>query len=159
MADALSRKAIMALRVLNVRLSLVPNGTILAKLRVKPSLLRQIQEARMRDEKLMTIMGRVKEGKETNYEMKRDGCLHYKSRICIPGDEQLKKNILAKAHSSFHAMYPGSTKMYHDLKAYYWWPGMKKEIGHFATRCLTCQQVKTEHQVPSRLLEPISIPE
>ncbi len=36
---------------------------------------------------------------------------------------------------------------------------MKKEIGNFVTRCLTCQQVKAEHQVPSELLQTISIPE
>ncbi len=33
----------------------------------------------------MTIMGRVKEGKETYYELKGDGCLYYKGRICVPG--------------------------------------------------------------------------
>ncbi len=38
-ADALSRKAIMALRALNVQLSFAPDGIILAKLQVKPSLL------------------------------------------------------------------------------------------------------------------------
>ncbi len=41
---------------------LVPDGTILAELCVNPSLLQQIQEAQIRDEKLITIMGSVKEG-------------------------------------------------------------------------------------------------
>ncbi len=36
---------------------------------------------------------------------------------------------------------------------------MKKDIADYVTRCLTCQQVKAEHQVPSGLLHPISIPE
>ncbi len=62
-------------------------------------------------------MGKVKEGKETDYELKKDGCLYYKGRICVPGDEELKKNILKEAHSSFHVLHPGSTKMYHVLKA------------------------------------------
>ncbi len=64
-------------------------------------------------------MGRTQEGKETDYELKRDGCLYYKGRICIPEDEELKKNILKEAHSSFHAMHLGSTKMYQDLKTHY----------------------------------------
>ncbi len=90
-------------------------------------------------------MDRVKERKKTDYELKGDGCLYYKGSICVPGDEELKKIVLKEAHSSFHAMHPGSTKTYHDLKAQYWWPGMKKEIGDFVTRCLTWQQVKAEH--------------
>ncbi len=90
--------------------------------------------------------------------MKGDECLYYKGRIYVPGDEELKKNTLKEEHSSFHAMHTGSTKMYQDLKTHYWRLRMMKEIGHFVTRCLACQQVKAEHQVPSGLLQPISIP-
>ncbi len=54
-------------------------------------------------------------------------------------------------------MHLGSTKMYHDLKPHFWWPGMKKDIIDYVTRYLTCQQVKAVHQAPSGLLQPISI--
>ncbi len=33
----------------------------------------------------------------------------------------------------------------------------KKDIADYVTRCLTCQQVKAKHQVPSGLLQPIII--
>ncbi|KAL5739012.1 hypothetical protein ACOSQ2_028192 [Xanthoceras sorbifolium] len=56
-------------------------------------------------------------------------------------------------------MHPGSTKMYRDLKTQYWWSGMKKDVIEFVNKCITCQQVKAEHQVPSGLLQPIAIPE
>ncbi|KAA3465962.1 reverse transcriptase [Gossypium australe] len=36
---------------------------------------------------------------------------------------------------------------------------MKREISEFVSRCLVCQQVKAEHQVPSGLLQPVMIPE
>ena len=36
---------------------------------------------------------------------------------------------------------------------------MKKDIAAFVSKCLTCQQVKIEHQKPSGLLHPLSIPE
>ena len=49
--------------------------------------------------------------------------------------------------------------MYRDLKEYYWWPNMKKEIALWVNRCLTCQKVKAEHQRPSGLLQPLEIPE
>ncbi len=68
---------------------------------------------------MMNVMSISKEGKETGYELKENGCLYYKGKICVPKDEELKKNILKEVHNSFHAMHPGSTKMYHDLKAHY----------------------------------------
>ena len=36
---------------------------------------------------------------------------------------------------------------------------MKKDIVKYISKCLTCQQVKAEHQVPSGLLNPIPIPQ
>ncbi|KAA3466817.1 DNA/RNA polymerases superfamily protein [Gossypium australe] len=36
---------------------------------------------------------------------------------------------------------------------------MKKVVSEFVSRCLICQRVKVEHQVPSGLLQPITIPE
>ena len=36
---------------------------------------------------------------------------------------------------------------------------MKKHIGDFVRRCLTCQQVKAEHQRPARLLQPLEVAE
>ena len=35
---------------------------------------------------------------------------------------------------------------------------MKKDIAEFVSRCLTCQQVKAEHQAPTGMLQPLSIP-
>ena len=36
---------------------------------------------------------------------------------------------------------------------------MKKNVTDYVSKCLTCQQVKAEHQVPSDLLNPIQIPQ
>ncbi|GJZ40706.1 reverse transcriptase domain-containing protein [Tanacetum coccineum] len=41
----------------------------------------------------------------------------------------------------------------------YWWPGMKKEIAIYVSKCLTCAKVKAEHQRPSGLLQQLEIPE
>ena len=36
---------------------------------------------------------------------------------------------------------------------------MKRDVVEYVARCLTCQQVKAEHQRPSGLLQPLWIPE
>ena len=35
---------------------------------------------------------------------------------------------------------------------------MEKDVSEFVTKCMVCQKVKDEHQVPSGLLQPIRIP-
>nr|GFB60509.1 putative reverse transcriptase domain-containing protein [Tanacetum cinerariifolium] len=49
--------------------------------------------------------------------------------------------------------------MYYDLRDMYWWPGMKKEIAIYVSKCLTCAKVKAEHQRLSGLLQKPKIPE
>ena len=34
---------------------------------------------------------------------------------------------------------------------------MKKDVSDFVTKCMVCQKVKVEHQVPLGLLQPIRI--
>jgi len=48
--------------------------------------------------------------------------------------------------------------MYQDLKPYYWWMGMKRDIADFVASCLTYQKVKIDHQRPEGLLQPLPIP-
>ncbi|KAG8481219.1 hypothetical protein CXB51_025969 [Gossypium anomalum] len=73
-------------------------------------------------------------------------------------DSDLRQSILKEAHGGLCAMYPGGNKLYHDLRELYWWPGLKREVTKFVGKCLTCQQVKAEHQLPSGLLQPVKIP-
>ena len=49
--------------------------------------------------------------------------------------------------------------MYQDLCRQYYWSGMKRHVGDFVRRCLTCQQVKAEHQKPAGLLQPLEVAE
>ena len=91
--------------------------------------------------------------------MNVDGFGYYRDWVCVPNDDELKKSILEEAHWGSFAMHPGSTKMYQDLKTSYWWSGMKRDVLEFVTKCMVCQKVKAEHQVPSELLPPIKIPE
>ncbi|GKE80622.1 putative reverse transcriptase domain-containing protein [Tanacetum coccineum] len=63
-----------------------------------------------------------------------------------------------EAHRSKYSVHPGADKMYYDLRDRYWWPGMKKDIAEYVSKCLTCLKVKAEHQRPSGLLQQPEIP-
>jgi hypothetical protein len=80
-------------------------------------------------------------------------------QIYLPEDKTLKDEVLREAHESQFATHLGSTKMYRDLKEYYWWPNMKREITEFMSNCGICQQVKIEHQKLARKLQSLSITE
>ncbi|XP_070052009.1 uncharacterized protein [Nicotiana tomentosiformis] len=51
----------------------------------------------------------------------------------------------------------GSTKMYHDIKEFYWWNDMKRNVAEFMAKCPNCHQVKAEHQQPGGLAQNIEI--
>ena len=74
-------------------------------------------------------------------------------------DKELKKKFLFEAHNTIFTMHPRGNKMYQDLKQHYWWKGMKKDVTKYVSKCLTCQQVKAEHQLPTGILNPLPIPQ
>ncbi|GJY77128.1 putative reverse transcriptase domain-containing protein [Tanacetum coccineum] len=92
--------------------------------------------------------------------MKRrsDGALYYLDQIWVPLKGDVRTLIMGKAHKSKYSVHPGADKMYYDLRDMYWWPGMKKDIALYVSKCLTCSKIKAEHQRPSGLLRQPEIP-
>lgn len=72
---------------------------------------------------------------------------------------ELKKLILDEAYHTQYMVHLGSTKMYHNLKQGYWKNRMKKEIPKYVSKCMTCQQLKAEHQKPACPLQSLQVPE
>ncbi|KAL0352397.1 UNVERIFIED_CONTAM: hypothetical protein Scaly_1628400 [Sesamum calycinum] len=68
---------------------------------------------------------------ENQFIIQDDGMLLNGKRVCAPNVEELRTEIMQEAHYAPYAMHPGSTKMYRDLKPYYWWPKMKKDVAEF----------------------------
>src|ERR1043165_10260753 len=85
--------------------------------------------------------------------------MRFGDRVCVPDVAEIRKSILEEGHRSRLSIHPGATKMYHDLKNLFWWPGMKKEIVEFVYACLVCQKSKIEHHKLSGLMEPLFVPE
>ncbi|XP_052481189.1 uncharacterized protein LOC128035485 [Gossypium raimondii] len=128
------------LRVMFTRLSLFDDGSLLAELQVKPTWIEQIR------------------GKQLGDKYLRYGVLCFHGQICVPNDEDLRQSILREAHGSPYTIHPGRNKMYRDFRELYWWSGLKCEVSDFVAYCLTCQQVKAKHQLPTGLLQPVKIP-
>ena len=101
----------------------------------------------------------VRNGDKTKFLEKEARSLYFHNRLYVPDDKELKKKLLSEAHNTVFTMHPGGNKMYQDLEQFYWWKGMKRDVVEYVSKCLTCQQVKAEHQVPTGLLNPLPIPQ
>ncbi|GKD87666.1 putative reverse transcriptase domain-containing protein, partial [Tanacetum coccineum] len=80
-----------------------------------------------------------------------------KDRILVAQKEVVDESA-NEAHKSKYSIHPGADKMYYDLRDGYWWPGMKKDIAEYVSKCLTYLKVKAEHQRASGLLQQPKIP-
>jgi hypothetical protein len=116
------------------------------EMEVGSSLLQEIRRGQLEDEKVQEIKRNIKEEKSHGFSKDDEGVLWYKGWICVPNVKELKDKILREAHESAHSIHPRRNKMYHDLKATYWWYGMKRDIVEYVALCDTCQRVKAKHQ-------------
>ncbi|XP_035844051.1 uncharacterized protein LOC110888382 [Helianthus annuus] len=95
---------------------------------------------------------------ELQLETKDDGLLYFLNCLWVPNQDNLRTLLMNEAHQTRYSIHPGIDKMYMDLRTQYWWPGMKKDIALYVSKCLTCLKVKAEYQCPSSLLEQPEVP-
>ncbi|VVA39127.1 PREDICTED: retrotransposon, partial [Prunus dulcis] len=131
---------LMELRKDGVEMEMTQQGGILASLHVRPILVERIIVAQLGDPTLCRIRGEVENGTRKDYAIRGDGALVTGTRIFIPKNDDLKREIMEEAHCSTYTMHPGSTKMYRTLQENYSWPHMKGDIAKYVSRCLICQQ-------------------
>ena len=129
----------------------------LAALQVTSSIVDEIKKHQQDEPELIKLIQKVEEGFTKDFSIK-DRVLWFRNRLCVPNNPALKKELLKESHDSTLTTHPGSTKMHQDLKPYYWWSGMKKDVANYVACCLTCQRVKMEHQRSGGLLQPLPIP-
>jgi hypothetical protein len=109
------------------------------EMEVGSSLLQEIRRGQLDDEKDQEIKRNIKEEKSPGFLKDDEGVLWSKRRICVPNVKELKDTILCEAHESAYSIHPGWNKMYHDLKATYWWYDMKRDVAEYIALCDTCQ--------------------
>ena len=137
MANALSRKTVSVLSLKHCIWKFVSDGALLAQLRVMPDLKQMMIDAQKKDVKLQQMVQLVRNEHKTDYSIKGDGGFYYKSRLCVPNVQEMKKKLMYESHNTVFPMHPGGNKMYQDLKQYYWWRGMKRDIAKYVSKCLT----------------------
>ncbi|XP_052211356.1 uncharacterized protein LOC127814122 [Diospyros lotus] len=115
-------------------------------LSVRLTLRDQIKSHQKGDQFFEYIKDEVNTEKQKDFTIASDDTLYFQGRLCVPNFEELRQEILEEAHSIPYSVHPGNTKMYCDLKVVFWWINMREDIAKFVEKCLTCQQVKAEHQ-------------
>ncbi|KAK1414758.1 hypothetical protein QVD17_30513 [Tagetes erecta] len=147
-ADALSRKE-----------KHEPIRVKTCQLIITPGVMEEIRRAQVEALKEDQIKAERMIGKEIELTENTYGVKTIYGKIWVPRFGEIRKGVLDEAHKSRYSIHPGGTKMYQDLKRDYWWPGMKGEVEAYVSRCLTCLQVKAEHQKPYGKIQPLEIPE
>jgi hypothetical protein len=59
---------------------------------------------------------------------------------------------MGELHKRPYIGHPGYQKMITAKRKQFYWPGLKEDIANYLAKCLEYQQVKAEHQHPTRLL-------
>ena len=73
-----------------------------------------IEESQQKDPQLLKIVEEVKENAKPDFRVDEEGILKFGKRLCMPNNEELKREILEEAHSTACTMHSGSIKMYRD---------------------------------------------
>ncbi|KAM0968460.1 hypothetical protein ACFX2A_017111 [Malus domestica] len=172
-ADAISRKhneqlaslqvvhvpLLFSLRKTGVNLEPGEHGAWLAHFHVRPIFVDMVREAQELEPECAELKEQVLKGENEKFVIHRDEALLKGNRSFVhKDDEAVKKEILDEAHTSVYDMHPGSTKLYRTIYPFYYWEGMKRDVTEYVNRCLICQQVKADRQIPGGLMQNLLIP-
>ncbi|GKF33234.1 putative reverse transcriptase domain-containing protein, partial [Tanacetum coccineum] len=130
-ADALSRKERVKARSVRAMAMTIQFG-------VK----RMILAAQGEVFKQENVLAEKPHGLDQQMERREDESLYFIDRIWVPLAEGVQTINMDEAHKTRYSVHPGADKMYHDLRDMYWWPGMKRDIATYVSKCLTCSKVK-----------------
>ena len=92
------------------------SSTCFSTLVVKPTLLEKIMASQFNDPELAKICNKAANGNIPGFLISKDGVLMHGSRLCVPADNELKRQTMEEAHCTPYTVHPGSTKMYRDLR-------------------------------------------
>nr|XP_016483267.1 PREDICTED: uncharacterized protein LOC107803980 [Nicotiana tabacum] len=124
-AKRLLAKDIQRLEDTGIRFSIGNSEALLACAQAKSSLVERIKATKHEDERLCKYRDEALAGKSKDMIVESDGVLRMGDRLCVADVDELRHAILKEAHNTKYTIHHGSTKMYHDLKQFYWWEVFK----------------------------------
>ncbi|XP_075483798.1 uncharacterized protein LOC142523951 [Primulina tabacum] len=140
-ADALSRKVqnamLTSLTITKVHEHLGTSGWtyqisrdyfIVSSIQVEPQILSKIKATQKTDPHIHRLKELSRTGQTEKFSVASDGSLRFNGRLVVPNLIDLKEVILKEAHCSRHSIHPGIRKMYHTLRAHYWWEALGSKL-------------------------------
>ncbi|XP_070034868.1 uncharacterized protein [Nicotiana tomentosiformis] len=121
LAKRLLAKDIQRLEDICIRFSVENSVALLACAQAQSLLFEHIKATKYKDERFCKYRDEALAGKSKDIIVESDGVLRMGDRLCVANIDGLRQSILEEAHNSRYTIHPGSTKMYHDLKQFYWW--------------------------------------
>ncbi|XP_072064581.1 uncharacterized protein [Arachis hypogaea] len=137
----------------------VAGRTCLNQLQISSTIKTEIQRAQQDELKLQKLLQPVGDRRREEFAKEGERLRRDKGRVCTQDIRSLRQYLLSRAHYSGFSIHPRSMKMYCNLKNMLSWPGMKGDVVTVASKCLTCQKAKIEHQKPSGTIQPLEIPQ
>ena len=124
-----------------LNLHIIHQGS-LTTLEVKPLLLDRIREAKKTDPDMKELQKNMRRGKVCGFMEDEHGTVWNGKQLCVPKTRRSKSSSCWKHTRANTPSTRGSTKMYLDLKAKYWWVNMKREIAEFVALRDVCQRIR-----------------
>jgi hypothetical protein len=88
----------------------------------------------------------------------QEGIIRYKGRIWLGNHKEAHQAVLLALHASGIGGHSGQAATYNKVKSLFAWPGLKKSVQEYVTKCEVCLKAKPEHTKLPRLLHPLPIP-
>ncbi|GJP30377.1 hypothetical protein CLOM_g962, partial [Closterium sp. NIES-68] len=80
-------------------------------------------------------------------------------RIWVPSYRLLRELLIQEVHDSNLSGHFGVDKTLKALQRFYYWPDMVTGVQRYVAACPICQRMKSSHQRPTGLLQPLEPPQ
>ncbi|GJP47026.1 hypothetical protein CLOM_g6258 [Closterium sp. NIES-68] len=80
-------------------------------------------------------------------------------RIWVPSYRLLRELLIQEVHDSNLSGHFGVDKTLKALRRFYYWPDMVTDVQRYVAACPICQRMKSSHQRPTGLLQPLEPPQ
>lgn len=86
------------------------------------------------------------------------GLLKHQGKIYVGISGDIRRKLIHELHDGVVGGHSGQEATLRRIKQFFFWPAMKNEVTQYIQECDTCQRVKTGHQFPRGLLQPLPVP-